>query len=261
VEAVRVSADGARLDDAAVILSRNATRAHIASSGTEFVVTFDSGPDLFAVLLFTKGGLRAEAPIRLFTWFGRLQSDIGWDGRSYVITWLYGVDSIAAWLATTHLTAGVVYASSFVDTARPKVGISPVIASNSIAQSLVLLPEVTSDSPTSRIRAYFDWEMAPLPPAPASPANVVAIGTPNDLSVRWDYPFDDATGFVIERYAPYTGGFGVVKTVGAAEHTARITGYGTSEAVRVRAFNAGGVSSESGSVPVQSPPRRRVTHR
>jgi hypothetical protein len=121
----------------------------------------------------------------------------------------------------------------------------------------VVISEVRGDS--ARARGYFTNEMSPMPPPPSAPVDVSVVKGQYNLTVTWRASSTDESGFLIESRAPHSSNFGFVLAVPANTRSATI--YSSQvDSIRVRAFNAGGVSDPSGAVPVTAPRRRATGH-
>jgi hypothetical protein len=97
--------------------------------------------------------------------------------------------------------------------------------------------------------------MTPLPGPPLAPRNVIVTGSRENFVVSWEPTSSDAAGFIIERFVNGSASYSLV--VEGGQNRVSISSWPT-DAVRVRAYNAGGVSEPSELVPVQPGTRRRA---
>jgi hypothetical protein len=130
----------------------------------------------------------------------------------------------------------------------------PSITTNSAGDVAIVVSEQSNGS--ARARLYFDTDARPVPPPPAPPT-AFAVGTPNDVTVTWTANSADQSGFTIEY--ELAGEYHETSTyavAGASERRVRVHHVRPIAAVRVHAFNAGGLSLDGRWVPVFAPRRR-----
>jgi len=262
-QAIRLTADGSPMDGAATRITATRTmsagaRAHVASNRAgEFLITTDEENVVTAHRVRGDSSeLQIDSAIPIFTWWNSVASDVVWDGRDYVVSWRYGFYAERAWIGTTQVaSSGSAFSPLVIETGTPDVLTAPAISSNDLGDTFVVVSEMHGDS--ARARGYFTNEMSQTPPPPSPPINVSVVKGQYNLAVIWQASSTDESGFVIESRAPHSSAFGFVLAVPA--NTRRATIYSSQvDSVRIRAFNAGGVSDPSAAVPVTAP-RRRVT--
>jgi hypothetical protein len=276
--AVHVAGDGAPIGVSPFIempdlMTRSAT---VASNGRDFLVTADGSRDLLVVPITTTGRtLTVGSPKTLFRWLCCIQSDITSDANGYAISWRYPEPSsvpydprirASQWyLAVAHLNSGGDrYSGAFTSISVATFDLTFDLArlstaSNQLGDTAVTIREQLPGS-VPRVRAYFDWEITPMPPPPSPPRNVAVTGSRDNFIVSWESTTNDATGFVVEVLpALYGGTFDFSSVVPGDQRSVSIRYWTVASAVRVRALNAGGMSEASEPVPVVKPlPRRRV---
>jgi hypothetical protein len=258
IQAIRLTADGAAIDGAAVritatrLLSPDA-RAHVASNRAgEFLITTDENNVVTAYRVRgDSSALQIDSGIPIFTWWNSVASDVTWDGVDYVVAWQYLFNAQHAWLGTTRVaTTGSAFSPLFIETGPPDFLTPPAVASNTLGDTFVVISEVLGDS--ARARGYFTNEMSPTPPPPSPPINVSVVKGQYNLTVTWQTSSTDESGFLVESR-------GFVLVVPANTRSATISPYEV-DSIRVQAFNEGGLSEPSAAVPVTAPSRRRAAH-
>lgn len=274
--AARIAGDGSPIDggptfiDTAAPGTRSAT---VASNGRDFLVALDGYRDLTLVPITTSSGtLTVGSPKTLFRWICCIQSDITSDANGYAISWRYPEPSSVPYdprILTSQWYLGIAHLNSGGDRysgAFTTINVAtrdllfdlagPSTATNRLGDTAVTIREQLPGS-VPRVRAYFDWEMTPVPALPTAPRNVVVKGSADNFVVSWEPTSNDATGFAVE--APFGQRFDFISVVGGDQRSVSIR-YSTASVVRVRALNAGGMSEPSETVPVVKPlPRKRVT--
>jgi hypothetical protein len=260
-QAVRLTADGSPIDGGPTRITATRTmsagaRAHVASNRAgEFLITTDEENVVTAHRVRGDSGeLQIGSAIPIFTWWNSVVSDVAWDGVDYVVAWRYGFYAERAWIGTTRVAANA-FSPLVIETGPPDVLTPPSVASNTLGDTLVVISEVRGDS--ARARGYFTNEMSPMPPPPSPPINVRVVKGQYNLTVTWQGSSTDESGFLIESRAPHSSTFGFLLAVPADTPSATIFP-GQVDSVRIRAFNAGGVSEPSAAASVTAPPRRRA---
>ncbi|MBV8546110.1 MAG: fibronectin type III domain-containing protein [Acidobacteria bacterium] len=235
--------------------------AHLASSGHDFLVTYDhyaypaAGVQLAARrIVATDTDPQIGDPILLFQWFAPMSSSATWNGTDYVAAWRYGAGS-SWWLSEARVTTPAFPSRRLTSSGIPDRQVAPAIASNAAGESII----VTSESPTlgepARLRTYAEAEIDALPPPfPATPSAVNVSGSPSKATVTWQSDGRDVAGFLVERvYGDYGE---IIAVVSAGARSIAISG---TLNLRVRAFNASGESESA--TAVVNPPRRRAAGR
>jgi hypothetical protein len=149
--AVRVALDGAVLDQVPIRLLKFVERAHIASSGRDFLVVADRANDISVVRLkVIAGELQASAPsILSIPTSSAPRADVAWDGRDYAI----------AWRSTSRLGlvrfSGKGLASSALTIETGATANQPIaIAVNKLGDVVILLSETRDAGVAPRARTY-----------------------------------------------------------------------------------------------------------
>jgi hypothetical protein len=234
------------------------------------MVALDGSRDLIVVPITTRDGtVTVGSPKTLFRWFGGIQSDITSDANGYAISWRYAKPSSLPYdpriltnqwyLAVAHLNSGGdrytgVFTSISVATFDLTFDLARLsTATNRLGDTAVTIREQISGS-VPRVRAYFDWEMTPMPAVPSPPRNVVVNGSRDNFIVSWEPTSNDATGFAVEGL--FRGRSYSLYVVPGDQRSVSINYL--YDAVRVIALNAGRMSEASELVPVQPLARKRT---
>lgn len=220
--------------------------ARIATNGSTVAVAVDADDHVDVIVVQPDLTISRRT---LFQWsylngYGNSSaSDIAFDGTSYVVAWR-ARDGVRSWLETARLTAdgnaipltrGALQIDDvrIFDDGRPSIG----------GAAFTDTPIVVSEG--NRIRAYFG-DLPGAPAAPMPPRNFESDG----LHLTWGGG-DGAEGFLVLRH---TGGVYPLAVV--RDGTARATNlpFDYHTALRVRAYNAGGVTD------LDEGQRRRAAH-
>jgi hypothetical protein len=259
----RLSADGTPLDSPPTELVSPRSAAiwgvHLATSGANVAVAVDVDNHVDLFLVQTDGTIARRT---LFQWAYMKYyeppspSDIAFDGTSYVVAWRLR-DGVRSWLDTARVPANgddAVFARRAVSLAD--VGTltdpTPSLTGGAAGDAAIVINEV------SRVRVYFagDLSDAPLPPLP--PQDVVSSATLHP-QLNWSGS-DTAEGFFVERDVAGQPGYPLFIVRDGAMKTATLPDdYGTP--LRLRAYNAGGLSAPSARAVVERPRRRATVHR
>lgn len=274
VRLLRIAADGTPTD-AAPLVVRGAIRAHIASSGSEFLVVLDSlrqeWSDITDVSVVTvrddSGTMRLSDQVLLFHWFTTFttaSSDVAWDGDAYVVGWRYAALE-ASWLAASRVSRSgqpsspIVIAGGRPDS-RPDFSYTAwepsfAIAVNDAGQTALIASDAAPPSDNFRARIYYTSELAPMPAAPPAPRNVVSYFSGNTSRIEWQS--DDAPGFLIEQSTDFGRTWFIRNTVpGDARSATVYPSFGN--LFRVSAFGPGGLSQAT-ITRIGSQQRRRAS--
>ena len=209
----------------------------IATSGTDFFIL---GGTTATVIDANASRILASRPI--FHWSA--SGDVTWDGSSYAVALRY---LGAVWhVSVTHFDREL----NVVGTPRGTATLPPdVYPAPSIASGIIGVQEGDAVN-GARAVAYLESELPPLPAPPPAPLNVQAAPIGNG---RYAITWDEAAGAELYRVFVYGLAEGVVIEIRDVPATAERRVIGSTGAVRVIAFNAGGTS--------EPPPRRRATRR
>lgn len=245
---MRVSADGDAIDSSPAVITGNHLQAHLASSGTESLITLDSVGGVSAIVAHAGSGvLTLEPETPLFRWYAGTSSDVAWDGASYIVGWSYGEQY--QWAGAARVTR-----SGLPFDYRSMTGYvgTPSLAVNDAGVTGMALSE------NHRARLYFLSELQPMPPVPSAPRNVVSYFATtfsfNFSTARIDWESDPADGFIIERWWEPGQYWYVEKTVAGNVRSAGVYASAGSR-FRIRAFGAGGVLDDGPATTVRSTPR------
>lgn len=254
---MRLSANGDALDTSPVVITGSHLRAHVASSGAEALIALDSYREVSTVVVHTNGGLTLDAETPVFRWFSDVVSDVVWDSAMFRVGWRYGGGN-ASWIGAvqvTRLGQPFDYRVTAAGTLPSAWWGRPSIAVNEAGSTAFVVSEgAAGPSSLMRGRLYLASELAPIPPPPAAPRNVVSYFGGTTAMIAWQS--DPAAGFVIERSFNSGKDWNFVQTVPGDARTAAV--YATAGyQVRIRAFGPGGFS-EGTVTSIGSMPRRRA---
>jgi hypothetical protein len=255
-----LAADGTMLGEN--FFFANFLDAHLASSGHDFLVTYDHyafpnpGVQLSARrIVATDADLQIDSAIPLFQWFGPMSSSVTWNGTDYVAAWRYGAGSIW-WLSEARVTTAAFPARRLTSSGIPDRQIAPAIASNAAGESVIAVSESMTLGEPARLRAYAESELAALPPPlPSTPFAVYVNGSATRATVNWQSDGRDVAGFIVERVY---GDYGEIVAIASANDRSVVINNASLD-FRVRAFNASGESEPAAGIV--NPPRRRAAGR
>jgi hypothetical protein len=265
VRLLRISAGGSALDVVPVAIPGIHLRAHVASSGAEFMIALDSHTDTTAMIVRDEGGILQFGPeITLFHWLNTFGSDVAWTGSLYAVAWQYEYSPTEpGWIGVSRISqSGVPFASLFTSTTGPAEGgpplSTPSVAANDAGDSAVVISEMAPPYYAARARLYLMSELAPMPAAPRAPRNVVTYGGDNKAVIVWqsDGP---QTGFLVER-SPDFGKSWLMSTVTPDIRGVTLLGLPNDTLFRVSAIGPGGFS-EPVAAAIGKLERRRAERR
>jgi hypothetical protein len=217
---------------------RDSIHYSVASDGTDFMLAHDVlNGDAEATLVRTEGEQIEMTPVAtLLPWFSTSYSSIRWDGSAYVASTQFGTRLHAGakqledrwWMSVARLSAdgGVLSRSStqlgVKGTYYPALAARPDIW-------LAVAPEVDPVTGVPRVRIVSPADVLPSPVRPSAPRiTALTIG-----AISWSSRFDPVEGFVVEDRDWPSAVFG---------RDVRSAAFPLRPDLRVRAFNAGGVS-------------------
>ena len=271
---LRLAADGTPLDSwkypGTARIDGHIVSWHLASNGHDSLIVADDSPQvMFAIsstfrtltaVIHTDGPtIRIEQPNAVFEWTASTASDVTWDGRSYLLAWRYGTDSLGWRIALarsfsgevpvgrTAARAGLPDVNNAAYTPGPGVMSSPSITANTLGDLLIAVSAEAEVGNVARIRTYTEADMQPFPKPPAAPTILSSTGTTTRSVVTWKDDSGDADGFLIETVDPRTG---FIRTAGTASAGQRSATVWYALLVRVRAFNLGGFSEPSATLRI-----------
>jgi hypothetical protein len=250
VRVMRVSSAGDAIDTTPIRIPGQHVRAHVASSGSESIIALD-GDVVTSTMIVRDGGglLQLGAEVPLFRWINSVSSDVAWNGSAYTVGWQYWNPSSPegpSWLAAMRVSRSGLPFEPLVTTVGPQdLGIDsrawgPSVAANDAGDIALVVSEVTPPSYISRARCYLVTDLAPMPPPPTAPQNVISYF--GGHAARIDWQSDEAMGFLIE----WSLDFGVTwRFYGTAPGNIRSTSVFASvgNLFRVSAFGPGGISA------------------
>jgi hypothetical protein len=254
----RVGADLNSLENP-VLIGNRAVRFHFALGAPASVVAFDRKNDnevpydtVVTRVVADSSGIRTGSEATLFRWPSDTASNIAWDGLGYVVAWRYAMNG--QWrIATERLPADAPPERARGVQAQSADALSaPAIASNGMSDTLVAVSEVAPGTSAARIRLYENRDLTELPAPPNAPRGLSMIGSPSGSMVEWERVNGEVAGYVIESAGTFPH---MLATVPANQLKTAVSG---TTAVRVRAFNAGGLSDPSTTMNLQPAPRRRT---
>jgi hypothetical protein len=259
IEFYTFAADGTKLGEN--FFFANFLDVHLASSGHDFLVTYDHyaypnpGVQLAARrIVATDADLQIDSAIPLFQWFAPMSSSVTWNGTDYVAAWRYGAGS-SWWLSEARVTSAFP-SRRLTSSGIPDRQIAPAIAANAAGESVISVSESTTLGDPARMRTYAESDLAALPPPlPAAPSAVYVTGSASKATVSWQSDGLDVAGFLVERVY---GDYGEIIAVPSTGARSIVINNGSLD-LRVRAFNASGQSEYA--TAVINPPRRRAAGR
>jgi hypothetical protein len=267
VRVLRVSAAGDAIDVMPVRIPGVHLRAHVASSGSESLIALDSETDTSAMIVTEEFGFLKLGPeVPVFHWFsnfGRIGSDVVWNGSTYVMGSRYvPTTHDSGWLGASQISqSGVLLRSSFARSdgppdlsAGPPV---PSIAANDAQDTAFVISEIAPPWYVARARLYLMSEMAPMPAPPPAPRNVVSDFGGGTTRIEWQS--DGADGFVLEQSLDFGKSWIPVVVTGDVRSATIHFGFPGNQ-FRVSAFGPGGLSAGT-ITSIGSPQRRHATSR
>ncbi len=262
IHTARVAADGFPIDTVAPLRFPDALNTALASNGADSLVVYDGRNGETSGFIVSPNGdqLQTNEPRTVFRWFTPAWSSAAWDGRGYLVASRYGTALPTGelgdnrwWLAVTRISPDGTAVSASVTTTNPPEGTPPSIAANSLGEFVILQSELTGDIP--RVQTYVASQFEPSPPLPAVPELISAMFNGRSTTVTWRSDGRNVEGYIVDEepraWIPL-----VIADRNARSAVLSIT----RGALRVRAFNAAGISDASDAVPI-SVLRRRAASR
>jgi hypothetical protein len=256
VRIMRVSANGDAIDGVPLLVPGMHLRAHVASSGAESIIALDGTSDTSTMIVRIEGGvLQLDPEVPLFHWFYAISSDVVWNGFAYVVGLRYTQSLTAAgWLAASRISqSGSPLGSLFTAAAGPPSSL-PSVAANDLGEVAFVISEMTPPSYVSRARLYLMSELAPLPPPPPAPRNVISYFGGSTALIQWQSD-READGFVLEESRDFGQTWFSIKVVANVNSATVPASVGN--LFRVSAFGPGGVSAGT-ITSIDSQQRRRA---
>jgi hypothetical protein len=247
IRLLRLTATGSLLDKLPYRLT-NATDALVATSGREFLLLTRDYYSFSPVIVHADAnGLSVTAPI--MTVPDARASDVTWDGAYYDVAWT----GIGGFLRLWRLDSSAHVQQKVFVTGPDGI---PSVTSNDAGEIAIGLAEAAPPSNLSRARIYFDSELQPVPPALATPTNLVGHMTgPDEALLHWE---GDAPGYLVEwRYGNVW--FEQEHLPGNINEATVYAHLG--DTLRIRAYGPDGVSPDGAVITIHSEPRTRTVRR
>ncbi|MBV8546167.1 MAG: hypothetical protein JO093_22305 [Acidobacteria bacterium] len=262
VRIMRVSADGAAMDVPLRVPGVH-VHGHVASSGAESLLVLDDERVTSSIVVHSEGdALHLEREVPLFEWFYGANSEVAWDGSSYVAAVRYtGPPTEGGWLGAIRVNQfGIPIRSLVTQTAGPPdftYETSPSIAVDLAAGTAFAISEVAPPAYVARARLYLLSEFSPMPAPPLAPRSAVSYFGGSTARIDWQSD-GGANGFLIERSVDFGKSWFPYAPAPADARTITLNAK-VGDQFRVRAFGPGGMSD--GTVTsIGSIVRRRAEH-
>lgn len=269
VVALRVAADGTPLDGAPTQIATALVRseARVASSGTDFMIalyrrgyeSMAATSEMRAIIVDAETSITVRASVKLSNWFPWATAVI-WTGSDYEVAWSNATFN-GGWAATARIDrAGNVLARRLIPSAG---GVTFTFAANDLGDVMIASLVRNATATDSVAAVYFDRDLTtPLPEPPPAPSIGVSA-----TSVVWSASAQ-AEGTIVENVPDNDEPF-AIRHLGSSEASitianlrgpTNIAGIGPPRRVRVRAWNVGGFSEPSATVPVMGVRSRAARH-
>jgi hypothetical protein len=247
VRIMRVSANGDAIDVVPLLVPGVHFRAHVASSGAESIIALDSASDTSTMIVRVAGGvLQLDPEVPLFHWFTEIFTDVAWNGNAYVVGWRYvpATATGAGWLGASQVSqSGLALGSLFIEAGLPDFSSAswvPSVAANDMGEVALVISEMAPPSYVARARLYLMSELAPMPPVPPAPRNVVSYLGGSSALIQWQSD-GAAESFVLEESRDFGQTWFLALVVGNVNNATVPASVGN--LFRVSAFGPGGVSA------------------
>ena len=265
----RIAADGTLIDKTPLFVPVSGT-SRVATSGRELVIASDvvksvEGRNEYSIEVRTVRAdgpvLQVSAPTTVFQWTLPTVSGIVWNGTQYALTWKYGMGTVQ-FVGLQHLSRDLGSTDMLYTEETPDMYDPASLATDAAGQEIVAISEIATLGSVARIRTFAPSEMKLTPAAPPTTLITSALGTSQSTVVTWQVsPAAILSGFIIEAsYSPGNSA-STIAVLPPDARTATVWGSGyvgpQSLYVRMRTFNAGGISEPSASVHVVLPMRNR----
>jgi hypothetical protein len=260
---MRVSADGDVIDSSPLVITGTHSAAHVASSGTESLITLDGSEGVSTIMAHDEGVLTLDAETPLFPWYSFVASAVAWNGVTYAVAWRY-VGSLPgqSWLGAAQVTrSGLPFGySSTAAGSRLPFNIAVSIGVNDAGMAAVATSELTEDSSSNmRARLYLTSELGPMPAPPAAPTNLTGYFDGPNGRLDWQQAGAEA-GYAVEVSLDAGKNWNISAILPAGSRSAIVDTFlrGIFKyQYRVRALGPGG-ASEAKTVTMTSVLRRRA---
>lgn len=240
------------------------TGVHVAAAGQQFLVLIDRVERVDASIV-NAGGF--ETPHLFFEgltgfWYEDIGvvSDVISHGDGFLAVLRFGDDDAHSWISTRRLSAWGTRsdADRGLEIGMPDQGWKDAlaIAGNTSGEVAIVTSEGLPGD-VARVHARVLSELPPAPAPPSPPRNVTAKIIGPRTIISWDAS-DGAEGYQVE--LSYPGYVVRQATTRADTNTYTANSAITRAAVRVRAYNGGGVSAPSTEIVPVNISRQRSTH-
>jgi hypothetical protein len=253
VLAARAAGDGTPLDAAPIsVVASTPFQAiddvDVAAGGPAALIAIDRRARIDLAELRFDGV--SSSTRTLFEWIHAgtrwLASDVAFDGSGYVVGWRFQ-DSRKAFTAVERIGAGSVRQST--PAGLPTIP-AVSVALNAGREAAIVASEVFTRGESPRVTATFAADIPFAPEPPAMPRGLAAHIAGTSVSVSWS-AVAGVEGYVVETEQ------GAMLGNAPAGATELEIPYPYRGSLRVRAYNAGGLSAPSPAVIVGLLPRRR----
>jgi hypothetical protein len=268
VVALRVAADGTPLDGAPTQIATAIVRseARVASSGHDFMITlyrrgYESmvaTSEVRAIIVDAETSIAVRASVKLSNWFPWATTVI-WNGSDYEVAWSNATFN-GGWAATARIDrAGNVLARRLIPSGG---GFVLTLAANDLGDVMIgsLVRNATATDSVGAV--YFDRDLTTPLPAPP-PAPLIGLSA---TSVVWSGSAQ-AEGYIVENADTdepfairYLKSSEQSITIANLTGPTNVAGIQPPKRVRVRAWNVGGFSEPSATVPAIGVRSRAARH-
>jgi hypothetical protein len=263
----------------AVIAWPRAYPSRIATDGDKFVMSVDrigqgnsagvNGILEIRSIRANTSELQIGEPMQLFTWFTPTASTIARENDRFVVAWRYGDPFGQQRVGIDYLTETLeLRASTYADVPPADVNDAPALLPLA-GQTRFIISEISTPGSSSRIAVHSSAELHTMPAAPPAPFITSAVGSLRSAFVTWQIAAAEVLGFVIEQTNPYyfPAAASRWKVVDASSRSTTLPAFSMSMPdpkdlfIRMRSFNAGGVSDPTAPFPLRPTSRvRAVQH-
>jgi len=263
IRLLRISAGGAPIDRVPPRVPGVHFRAHVAGSGSEWLVVLESSFDTSSIIVREEGGLlQLDNEVPIVHWFRGVGGAVAWDGSSYVVASQYNPSPTeTGWLAAAQVSRfGVLLRMLVASLAGPPdftTFWSPSAAADVAGNTGFAVSEMAPPYFISRARLYLLQDFSPMPSPPPAPHDAVSYFGGATARIDWQSE-GSGNGFVLERSVDFgKSWYPDLSTVVSAGTRSIIVNASVGNQFRVRAFGPGGLS-EGSVTSIGSMPRRRA---
>jgi hypothetical protein len=264
---LRLDSSGRPVDDAPFLIATNVWYGpRIATDGTRHLVTWSAydpaigSGSMFGAFLSASAPQQSATPFRIVS--NAYIRDVAFDGSDFLVAWQAATSPTK--VGTVRISpAGAVKGTAMLSLDDSESAMEPVMATSPGIPALIgyldLHPAYDSRWHGALL---FSSEFAPSPLAVPSPPSVIGALRidQNTIDVRWQ-PAAGAIGTSVELQLE-DGAYRAIGVAGGGAASARFSLAGLQgSAVRLRAWNAAGLSEASASVPIALSRQRAVRPR